>query len=384
MGRQIKQTVSKNFKQAVRKNKKLYVLSRTLKELSTEQLYKLIWGFYESVPDYSSVIIEHPGELNPDEVVDYISLGEKLPTGGFFAVMRGLLAFLYYADSHGFTPVVMWGRYTPYYEPGMDKTTKNVFEYYYKPSSHISSEDALQCKNLIYAAESQWKKLEYDLGINNLSYDISEKELESLAEVYKKYCRLNQTTKEYIEKELKTIINGKKTLGVHVRGTDFRYQVIGHPVIVTADEFLNETKKLLYTGRYERVFLATDDNEALELFKKEIPSEMLVYYHDVQRGSGFVAPFEVDNSRYLNKYILGLEVLRDVYTLACCDGLVGGLSQVGFAARYINIAIGRTRLNDCIIIDRGILEKNSSDAKKRRKRLLKESKPLRKAARKNR
>jgi len=42
----------------------------------------------------------------------------------------------------------------------------------------------------------------------------------------------------------------------------------------------------------------------------------------------------------LGKYRMGLEVLRDAYTLVACGGFIGGLSQVSNAARYIKQSLG--------------------------------------------
>ena len=50
---------------------------------------------------------------------------------------------------------------------------------------------------------------------------------------------------EYLNKETKKILNNTKTLGVHVRGSDFKRHYINHPNIVTIDEYLEETSKIM-------------------------------------------------------------------------------------------------------------------------------------------
>ncbi len=68
--------------------------------------------------------------------------------------------------------------------------------------------------------------------------------------------------------------------------------------------------------------------------------------------------------RPLHYYNLGVEVLRDVYTLACCDALICGISQVSFAARYVNLALCEPFREVCVI-DHGILTEPEAEAKER-------------------
>lgn len=367
----IQKKMKDKLKQAIRKNKKLYVILRVLKELSSERLYKLIWGYYEYSPDFSSEIIEHRGNKHPDEIVLYFPHGEHVTEcDGFFAAMNRTLVNLYYAEYCGFKPMIQWGKYSPYYDPEMNDVTKNIFEYYYESAPFTQSADALQCKNIIMATRTQIRKAAGTIGEEDISYNESDKKFELLADVYKKHCHLNKRTKDFIDSGIEKTIGDKRTLGVHVRGTDFRIQVIYHPIIISPEEFLQKAKEQLATGKYEQVFLATDDLDALEIFKKEIPKDQLVYYPDVQRGTGYTAAFEMENTRPFHKYKLGLEVLRDVYTLANCDGLLAGRSMVSFAARYIALSLDKY-FSDCIIIYKGLRQTNSRAAKIRKKNLRK-------------
>jgi hypothetical protein len=59
------------------------------------------------------------------------------------------------------------------------------------------------------------------------------------------------------------------------------------------------------------------------------------------------------NERKHNKYKLGLEVIRDMYTLASCDGFIGGISQVAICAQ-INKVANKESYEDLIVIDKGI------------------------------
>ena len=82
---------------------------------------------------------------------------------------------------------------------------------------------------------------------------------------------------------------------------------------------------------FQRIFLATDDVDTVNLFKKEF-GEKLLTYADVTRSDGEVSVAFSEAGRMNHHYLLGQEVLRDMYTLAKCDGLIAGKSQVSICA----------------------------------------------------
>ena len=363
-------------KAKLRENRTEYVAVQVFREWKNKNFQKLVWGYYEPSAECTSVIIEHCGEKNPDRIVYYFSEGENEVSGrGFWAIMRRQLMRLYFADCCGFTPVVKWGRHTFYYDSQKDPQNDNVFEYYFKPVSPVSCVDALLSKNLVRSEGHHWRRMAYDYGISG-SYSMSDDELKFLAETYKKHIHLNETTREYLKQEVTAKLQGKRMLGVHIRGTDFRFRAANHPVMVTPEEYLYEVQRLFSSGKYDQIFLATDDLDALELFQKNIPADQLVFYQDAMRGSGEISPTAEESLRPLHRYRLGLEVLRDVYALAYCTGLVCGLSQVSFAARYISLSLGR-EYGDCVVIDKGILTKDSKRARQWKKDGRKQTKKLR-------
>ena len=58
-----------------------------------------------------------------------------------------------------------------------------------------------------------------------------------------------------------------------------------------------------------------------------------------------------ENTHYLD----GLEALRDVYTLAECNGLIAGLSQISIAARIVRLAENGS-FEYMKILDKGIYQ----------------------------
>ncbi len=141
-------------------------------------------------------------------------------------------------------------------------------------------------------------------------------------------------------------------LGVHVRGTDFNRGFGGHPVAVTLDEYVAAAREEYSSGRYDGIFLASDDGGAVERFRAEFGGAVR-YYDDVFRTSGDVGPHSTPSDRPLHRYRLGLETLRDIYTLAACRGLVCGLTNVSSVARFVNLAFCG-EFERLVVLDRGI------------------------------
>ena len=270
---------------------------------------------------------------------------------GFFADHNRLLAYLYFADQYHLLPVV---EYTPQYcyaEKHAVNGTDNPFEYYFQQPLGLGLEEM---RKEGIAIRSRKENISLANCLDEKAgggYTRSEKYLEEMAKISAKYIHLQENVADYISLEIAKLFQGKRVLGVHVRGTDFRRNYNGHPVAVTVEEYLEEAKKTVRHG-YDAVFLATDDSGAIELFEK-VFADKLLYYPDVIRSSGDETVMKSTVERENHHYKLGLEVLRDMYTLAACQGFIAGLSQVSYAARIQKISNGGV-WQDLRILDKGI------------------------------
>ena len=101
-----------------------------------------------------------------------------------------------------------------------------------------------------------------------------------------------------------------------------------------------------------KIFLATDDMNILKEFVTKY-EDNVIYYSDVIRSDDMRSVAFYENNRDKNNYKLGLEVIRDMYTLSCCDGLVAGISQVAICAQ-INKLARKEFYEDIMIINKGI------------------------------
>ena len=173
-----------------------------------------------------------------------------------------------------------------------------------------------------------------------------------MGRITSKYLKMNSVVKNIIESEMKFLIpEEKKVLGIHFRGTDFKKNYNGHPISLTLKDYLPEIEKVMQKN-YDLIFLATDDSDAMEYLRK-LYGDKLVYYSDVVRSNKDETVMKSTSDRFNHHYMLGLEVLRDMHTLARCDSLIAGLSQVSIAARIQKSSYGCS-YDELIIINKGI------------------------------
>lgn len=321
------------IKDRLKKNETIRYLGVCVKNMNDAAFRKKLLTLYDQ-PD--SVIFNHLGEENQNSNIYMMYTNNA--TRGFFSLFNLVLDGLYFADYYNMLPVVEWGKSTLYHEDRGVDGVLNSFEYYFKQPCGISVSSARHSKNVVFYEYSHRKlsipdfnltigaSLTDDLKLNNY--------LNKRAEIIRKYITFSDKAKQYLSESTDKMLAGKKTLGVHVRGTDMNVGYNGHAKVVTPEEYLEATKQTFYAGEYENIFLATDENKSIELFQKEFGNTLL-FFTDILRSNDGQAVHFLKSERINHKYLLGLEVLRDMYTLSICDGLVAGVSNVSLAAQMM-------------------------------------------------
>ena len=126
-------------------------------------------------------------------------------------------------------------------------------------------------------------------------------------------------------------MRGSFTFGAHVRGTDFAY---AEPTPPTA-YFNAIDERVRRSGLAEyQVFLATDQQQFVDLFRQRYGDRLLTY--DAFRSSGDVAPFRMSGA---SPYKKGEDVLIDTLIMSRCDFLLKGAAAGGEYALWFNPAL---------------------------------------------
>jgi hypothetical protein len=335
----------------LRKSEKLVFWNRCRLHRNKPDFRHMVLEGYHS-PDFLE--LHHNGEEYQGCV---IYCAQETGNGiGFFAELGMTLIKLYYADERGFVPYICWGEGYVYYEPEGIDGEKNAFLHYFEPASKVKSID--NACHVLY--QESWHCNQVKALYNAVSYDVSDAYIDAMARMLKKYIRYNEKTKKYLEEQYGALLGTKKTLAVHYRGTDFNKGYNNHPIPVQVEQEIEKVKELLQKKDYEQIFLATDENAVVELFRREFSDKVKVY-EDTFRddGSGESIAFS-QSDRENHHYKLGLEVLRDQYTLTHCDGIICGYSNVTFLARVMRRAWFDGEWEDYCLIDNGLYHNDNS------------------------
>ncbi|WP_303816122.1 hypothetical protein [Selenomonas ruminantium] len=326
-------------------NKKIYYYERMMRHRNDIDFVNRVIDINR---DERSIRLLHV--VNSDTVLYYIEVNQY--GMGMGAFLRWAIHGLWEADKYNWIPVIKFSGV--YDEKKVINGTTNMFEYYYKqPGKYDIS--SLKNETCFLFDEGTLKRHANCYGMSKdllVGYDINDKYIVDMGRLAAKYLHLNDSTQKYICDSINSIIDqNDKVIGVHIRGTDYKLKWKNHPKMISPKQYYDYIDTLINNG-YNKIFLATDDEEYVELFMQKY-ARNIVLYGDVNRGRDKVNVAMAENRRANNNYLNGLEVIRDIYTLAACDALVSGLSQVSVASRIINQAIGK-EYSECIIINNGV------------------------------
>lgn len=351
------------FKEKLKNNEMAHYFGVTWKMRKNEMFRNNLLTLYDK-PDV--LVFKHLGLDNPDKNIYLIYLNNK--NRGFFSLFNLVLDGLEFAEYYHLTPVVEFGEDIIYHENNGINGIINSFEYYFKQPGNISVTAARQSKNVVFY-EFVHRKLaipDFNLTIGASLTDETKLEdyINRRGDLITRYIQFSDRTQAYLDDTVKPLIGERKTLGVHVRGTDMNIGYNGHAKIVPAEEYLRVSAQAVKDKGFEKVFLATDEEGVINLFESEFGNR-LVYYKDILRSEDGQALHFSQNSRENHQYLLGLEVLRDMYSLALSDGLVAGISNVSLAARMMKRSFNKEYIH-INILNNGINHSNILMTKSRK------------------
>lgn len=267
-------------------------------------------------------LLFHNGKNFSDKIIYAIDLRGN--NTGFCSQCRIILSLLQYADINKYTPVI---RMSDFAYRGK-RYGANVYDCFFVQPSSVRIKDVKKARNVIYA------DIEHPQRENILVGGYFEKNDELMKEVlmWKKYFQYNPQTLSMLNKDSYCALgeNQDLVLGIHIRGGDYRQHWKNHPVQLEPQDYFPYIDEALNIG-FKKIFLATDDLQYLEKFIKRY-KDCIFFYRDVIRTNDNEG---VHAKKYwsANNYRLGYEILRDMYTLSLCGGLVAGMSHVATIAR---------------------------------------------------
>ena len=277
------------------------------------------------------------GDANPDSTV-YIIRPRPGNVEGLMALYMDVVKQLSYAEKHGYIPVVDFQNYKTQYRDLSQKTTKNVWEYYFAPVSLYSVDEAYCCKNIILSGLNaiencdEWLRQKYD-----------EASLKKTRALVRKYIHINSDIKKFVELEKSKIqFSPDTTLGLYLRGTDYiKLKPAGHPVQPSAEQAIEVADQFLEKYHLSKVFLVTEDQEMYAAVKKHFAEKLTTVSFDSfisgYNGKDFLSNNDDDiNQLAASQYERGLKYLCKEILLSECKYFVGGNTSGSWAAHTLS------------------------------------------------
>lgn len=319
--------MKKKLLEMAEKNPALYNILMILKYRHDERFMELVRGARQN-PNLV-VLQENPEKAEQNSVLYRIEIGGE--NDGFFALVRWTLDALYFCDCFSFLPEIRFSENILYYDSTMPRNL-NPYEYYFEQPLAAFQE---QCEKAGAVIEYEPRNgLKAESLNDGVSYQISEKYIDAMSRVMRKYLHFNEETKKRIERENQKRTVNETVLGVHIRGTDYKSNYKNHPQYIPPSEYYGYIDEALEKYGFQKVYIATDDEEILQEFLRHYGEERVLYSSDTQRSSGTEGVHTSSGSvREHHKYMLGMDVICDMCALAGCGGLISSLSQVSLVCR---------------------------------------------------
>ncbi len=245
--------------------------------------------------------------------------------GGMFASIYSVLHDVLWCEQNNKIPVVFWDNRSHYYQRGGFNGSNNVWEYYFQPVSSINPRPSQTVPRPFWRAGRIFDQHLIDQETRNLAQGLVDK-----------YIKLNPIVQEKVDNFYQTFMAGKKTVGIHLRGTDKHIEaklVSPEEIISVALEAADEDAQFL---------IASDEKRLFEKMKKLLGNRTVIFYDCYRSESG--KPLHLQ--AYKSRCILGEDVVVEVMLLSKCDLLIHTMSCVSTGALYFNASLKNIRVGD--------------------------------------
>ena len=152
------------------------------------------------------------------------------------------------------------------------------------------------------------------------------------------FCRLLPEPAAYINDEIHTLLDGHRVLAMVRRGTD--YIGTGMPTQPKVEDMIRDARQWMQTYRYDRIYLATEDERIFKQFEAAFPGQVLAnkrsYYDKAMQEQNVAAIGRVHFDRENDDYLKGLEYLSSLYILSKCQALLAGYCGATQIALLLN------------------------------------------------
>lgn len=240
------------------------------------------------------------------------------PAGGVGVCLISVLQHIAHCEATNQIPVVYWGPSFYYYSPsGFNGVQGNVWEYYFEPVSHAkyAGEKLHACCGGIGCGQ---------FGSINMDNQVLRDQAHRL---WTKYIRPKQNILEKVDKFYKENIEGKHTIGIHLRGTDVLPDVVGLKMQRIVDATLAQVRE------ESQLFITSDDRNLINQFRALVPDIKIIEYPCYRSEDGKPLHYRIPRPSYAQ---VGEDVIVEMLLMSKCDYLVLMQSNISAIPLIIN------------------------------------------------
>lgn len=316
-----------------------YLKKTILRDIIDTIYYERFFRESELVNDFDNYI----GKIEKSKKYCIINQGEWAYRICNFCFVKDMISLMIWCMESGYKPIINILPSSDYYEE-----KSNLWEMFFeqpfgKGADEIGTEKCRVCPIPTYAVK---------IGM----YDVlDDKKFSIWNKIIGRLVIPNSKTQGYFDEEYNRILKGKRTVGCVVRGTDYtKLKPKGHPKQPEIDELKDKLKSYIDTGKYEYIYLATEEKKISDMIKDAFPGVVLEnkrQYFDEQyfgnKDSDMVSKVHFDREN--DDYLKMLEYMSSINLVSKCNALVTGLCGGSEMAVYWNSA----KYEDKYVFDKG-------------------------------
>lgn len=212
-------------------------------------------------------------------------------------------------------PIVFWGKQSLYFEP---QKGDNVWEYYFSQVSTTQYQTQMKIYNGYLAPDHTGIQCHHHPNFLKITKEYRQ----LINNIIHEYIILKPEINEKINKFYALHMRGKKTVGIHIRGTD-KYKE-DKPVDI--NNFIEKANAY----DCDQFLIASDEQIIFDKLIKNLNKKVI--YLDAHRSING-RPLHFGN---FSKYELGEEVLVEALLLSECDTFIHAASNVSLAVLFFN------------------------------------------------
>ncbi len=251
---------------------------------------------------------------------------QKNQEGGLMCLFKEVLGGIAYAERKNMIPVVDM-RTLPNTLLQPDEVGHvNAWEYYFRQPAGIELDEALAREDseclLVPAKRIQTPYQDAPFFHNAFG------QLSFWRRIYRKYIRF---TPEVLERfgRMKSQHEGKRILGILVRGTDYvTTRPPHHPIPPTAEQAIAKAREVMQEKHFDAVYLATEDKRILVKFQEAFGDKLILPeaqyvdydYNNTEIYRNYLYNYHTDREN--DRYLSGMEYLVSMLFLSRCEGLI--------------------------------------------------------------